>query len=246
MIPIHNESDSPENYEHWELMVPELSSRSVLYQIHPIGIGTAETECLTSYLARLANAHHLPVGQLLIWQLIPMINDGRTESGRLLNYFTLTKMCPANGADTLALDLIGAIERLTLTTGIAPTTFVLWSNVVSRRELLRPVRVWCPRCYTHQVTEGSPLYDPLLWTVIPVRVCPRHQIPLQEKCPACRKRIRPVLNLYLPGFCPYCHCWLGALGREPTTDERTAIIDDLDYELWAADGIGRIIAASPT
>jgi AraC-like DNA-binding protein len=246
MRPIHNQSASPENYQHWELMVPELSPRSVLYQIRPIGIGTTETECLTSYLARLANAHHLPVGQLLRWQLIPMINDGRTESGRLLNCFTLFKMCSANGADALALDLVGAIERLTLIKGISPTTFVIWSNVLSRRELLRPFRAWCPCCYAHQATEEGPLYDPLLWTVIPVKVCPRHQIPLQETCPACKKRIQPVLNLYLPGFCSYCHCWLGKLDREPATDEGVAVIEDLDYELWAADNIGKIIAASPT
>lgn len=246
MIPNYTEYDESEIYEHWELMTPDLSPRSVLYQIHPVGIGTAETECLTSYLARLANSHHLPLRQLLMRRIIPLVNEGRTTSGRPFNFFTLSKMGSANGADTLALDLIDAVERLTLVPGIAPTTFVLWSNVISRRELLRPFRAWCPHCYAHQATEGGPLYDPLLWTLIPVKICPRHRSPLQEKCLVCGKRVQPVLNLYLPGFCSYCHNWLGASDQESVTDNGKVIVDDLDYELWVANSIGRIVAASPT
>ncbi|MCI0392574.1 MAG: TniQ family protein [Acidobacteria bacterium] len=136
----HKESSPPESYEHWELALPELSPRSTLYQIQPIGIGTAETECLTSYLARLADAQHLPVGDLILRFFLPMMSSERAGADKPLNSFRLTKMISANGADALATDLTSLAERLTLTTGIAPTTFVLWNDVVPRLELLRHYR----------------------------------------------------------------------------------------------------------
>lgn len=231
----------PENYEHWELALPELLPRSALYQIRPIGIGTPETECLTSFLARLANAHHLAVGDLILRRYLPTMRAERSGTERPLNSFRLTKMLCANGADTLAMELISLTERLTLTTGIAPTTFVLWNDVVSRLELLRHFRAWCAECYTEQAARGGPLYDPLLWAVLPVKVCSRHRRPLSENCPNCKKRIWPVLKHYLPGSCPYCCTWFGA----QKSDVPAAAIDDLEYEVWSTDNIGAIIAASP-
>lgn len=245
MTRTHREYNLPDDYEHWELTMPPLSPRSVLYQIQPIGIGTAETECLTSYLARLANAHHLAAGHLIIRHFLPILGSERLGTDRPLNSFRLTKMCSANGADAFAIDLIGLTERLTLSTGIAPTTLVLWSDVVSRLELLRDFRAWRPNCYAEQAAGGGAPYDLLLWMILPVKVCPRHRRPLTESCPDCKRRIWPVLSQYLPGFCPYCRVWLGDRDKKPASVVTTSVINDLDYELWVANHIGAVIAASP-
>ena len=41
------------------------STRSVLYNILPIGMGTMEVESLTSYIARIADAHGVATGTLI-------------------------------------------------------------------------------------------------------------------------------------------------------------------------------------
>lgn len=238
-------SDQPDEYEHWDLRLPDLPPRSVLYQIRPAGIGTPETECLTSYLARLANTHHVTVGSLLLCYVLPYLRDMPTESERGPLDSLLIAMRAANGADTLAARLVGAVEQLTLTTGAQWTTLIVWGEVFSRRNLQRRFRAWCRDCYMEQSVGGGPLYDHLIWVVAPVKVCVRHQCLLTEKCPECQKRLWPVQSRYLPGFCSYCQAWLGATGEQAVLEGDGAIIGDLNYELWAAEQIGGMIAASP-
>jgi TniQ len=229
------------NYEHWELGLPELPPRSSLYQIYPIGIGTAGSECLTSYLARLANAHYLSVGDLLIKYFLPMMRGQRAPDNKPIKSRVLKKMSSANGASALASHLVGLTERLTLLTGLLLTTFIPWRDVVSRVELQRRIRAWCSVCYADQAAGSGVPYDPLLWTVLPVKICPVHQRSLTENCPKCKKWAYPVLTHYLPGSCPHCNAWLGA----QKTEAKSALSGDLEYELWVADNIGAIIAASP-
>jgi hypothetical protein len=138
-----HQSDQPDEYEHWDLRLPDVPPRSLLYQIRPIGIGTPETECLTSYLARLANAHHLTIGSLLLCYLLPHMRKMRTESERGLLDSLLLGMHAANGADTRAAKLVRVVEELTLTTGARWTTLIVWGEVFSRQWLLRRFRAWC-------------------------------------------------------------------------------------------------------
>lgn len=238
---IHNRQDLPEGYEHWELALPEFSPRSALYQIRPIGIGTPETECLTSLLARLAAAHHLALGDLILRYFLPIMRNERAEAGRPLNHFELNRMSYVNSAGALAAEIVSLSERLTFLPEIASTSLVRWKEFVSRHELLRHYRAWCADCYNEQVAMGGAVYDLLLWVVLPVKVCSRHRRPLNENCPNCQKRIRPTLKYYRPGSCPYCRTFLGA----QKSDVTTAAIDDSGYELWVADNIGALIAASP-
>jgi transcriptional regulator with XRE-family HTH domain len=243
---INNKHDSPESYEHWELALPEIPPRSALYQIRPIGIGTAETECFTSYLARLARAHNLSLGALSIRYLFPLVIAKRAESGVSFTRLKLLQLSSANGADTFANDLLPIVERLTFVTGIVPSTFIKWADVVSRLELLRHYRAWCSDCYAEWGAGGNTLYDPLLWAVRPVKVCPRHQRFLAEHCPRCQRRSWPGLSYYLPGFCSQCRAWLGRQDHQPVAEALLTADIDLNYEQWAADNIGSLIAASAT
>lgn len=243
---INNKHDLPERYDHWELALPELPPRSALYQIRPIGIGTAETECFTSYLARLARAHNLSLGALSIRYLFPLMIAKRAESGVSFTRLKLLQLSSANGADTFANDLLPIVERLTLVTGIVPSTFIKWADLVPRLELLRHYRAWCSDCYAEWGAGGNTIYDPLLWTVRPVKVCPRHQRFLTEHCPRCQRRCWPGLSYYLPGFCSHCRAWLGRQGHQPVAEAEALLTADIDlnYEQWVADNIGSLVAAS--
>lgn len=234
--------EQPEEYEHWDLRLPELPPRSTFYQMRPIGVGTPETECLTSYLARLAHAHHLAVGTFLQGYLIPYLKERCADSARRLQGFLLARTAPANGADALAAELVEVIELLTLTTGAQWTTLLCWGETCSRLGLLRHFRAWCANCYTEQ---DEALYDPLLWMVGVVKVCPRHGRLLTEICRNCHQRLRLVQHRYLPGFCSACGTWLGASRARPAADESDDALQDRHYELWAAEQIGKLIAAAP-
>jgi hypothetical protein len=60
---VNNESLSI--YESWNIEMPSVSTRSRLYNLEPIGMGTGRAESLTSYMARLAAAHSLTPAVLL-------------------------------------------------------------------------------------------------------------------------------------------------------------------------------------
>lgn len=224
----------PESYEHWDLNLPELPARSVLYQIRPIGIGTAETESLASYLARLANAHHTRTIDFTMRYLFPMTKI--VQPG----------LSSANGVSVVANELVDVIERLTLGAGIRPTTFVLWANVIQHAKLLKDSCAWCAECYADQAAADGPIYDHLRWSAGPVKICLRHDCALTESCPTCKRRIPAALRSYLPGFCLYCHSWMGRQEAKSASSAMEGVNDDRSYELWAAEQIGNIIAVSPT
>ena len=56
----------PPTLEAWDLVVPSLTARSRLYSLAPIGIGTAFVESLSGYVERLAAAHAVSAGSLLL------------------------------------------------------------------------------------------------------------------------------------------------------------------------------------
>ena len=52
-------------YGVWEAQVVELPERSRFYSLSPVGIGTPQVESLSGYIARLAEAHVLSVGDMV-------------------------------------------------------------------------------------------------------------------------------------------------------------------------------------
>ncbi len=52
-------------FDSWDCVSQPLPPRSQLYALEPIGIGTAIVESLSGYVARLADAHSLSVGDIV-------------------------------------------------------------------------------------------------------------------------------------------------------------------------------------
>ncbi len=229
------ENNLPETYGAWNVKAPEIAPRSALYQVRPIGIGAPETESMTSYLARLAQTHYLSIGDLLKRFVIPVMSVTKGEPAQKFYMFSIHT---GNGTDSFASVLVKTLEQLTLIEGIAPTTLVLWRNVIAQRELLRSHRAWCADCYAEQHDQGGPIYDHLLWTIALIKVCPRHQRRLMENCPDCGKRIWLMVCRSVPGFCPYCKSWLGAVVKQSAAD-------DLTSELRTAGEILDLITTAP-
>ena len=69
-------------FESWDCTPPALPPRSRLYGLDPVGIGTPFVESLSGYVARLADAHAVSVGDMVGRELVafaskPLISFGR-------------------------------------------------------------------------------------------------------------------------------------------------------------------------
>jgi TniQ len=62
---LDNWGQMPPSFEAWSLAIPTVPPRSQLYSLEPIGVGTSLVESLTGYIARLAEAHSVSVGDLV-------------------------------------------------------------------------------------------------------------------------------------------------------------------------------------
>src|SRR5260370_32199316 len=65
-------------YEQWQLTLPSLPAPSVLYALAPVGSGTPLVESMTSYIARLAEAHCVFPGVLMRHLVVPFAESHLT------------------------------------------------------------------------------------------------------------------------------------------------------------------------
>lgn len=237
-------------YEPWDLPPPVVPPRSALYSLEPIGIGTPFAESLTGYIARLACAHAVSVADLVKLKLIgattkspPLCPQGGTPhwtSRHGFNPMGYTLNCLTDTSRKW----IEALEASTLRRDLSALTLLPFAGEVTQPFLLRWVRAWCPHCYGERREANSGTYDPLLWALRVVTVCPRHQQPLVTTCPHCGRTQHPLAAHSYPGFCSRCRCWLGlqqgANGADGATRQEV-----VEYQLWVANAMGGFLAAAP-
>jgi hypothetical protein len=75
-------ADSFYAYDAWDIAPPGIPPRSRLFHLKPLGIGTAQTESCTSYIARLAAEHHTSAGSLFTHELAPASNKPYLPSSK--------------------------------------------------------------------------------------------------------------------------------------------------------------------
>src|ERR1051326_781774 len=104
-------------YESWDLTKPRTSSRSSLYHLEPIGLGTPRVESLSSYIERLVAAHLLTTRSLFTQVIGPASNKAYLSSQNP-TYDAWNSFLPAtralNGIGKVAHDSVSVLESLTL------------------------------------------------------------------------------------------------------------------------------------
>lgn len=237
-------------YNLWDLSPPVVPPRSRLYSLEPIGIGTAFVESLTGYIARLAEAHAVSVGDLVGRELSrrmakgPLVIPRRKRPHRTSAHRFYVMSNTLNGVVESSRKWIDTLERATLRQGLSALTLSPLEGVVDDRRLLRPVRAWCPNCYEERRRANSTVYDSLLWAVKVVTVCPRHQEPLEDTCPHCGRWQHPLAAYSRPGYCSRCRRWLG-LHKGANGADGESRQGQADYQLWVANAVGELLAAAP-
>lgn len=239
-------------YENWSLTPPAVSQPSRLFSLEPVGIGTPFSESLTSYIARLAQVHHVSVAALYSLEIRKLVckthQSSRTRDTKVLripdgDLPLLT--WGANGTGKTARDLIRAIEDLTLRNDISFLTMKPWSDVVSKSGLLRRTQAACLSCYEEWRTQGTVVYDPLLWALKPVRVCPKHLRPLAQQCRFCYRPLAPLASHSFPGHCYNCGEWLGTFVSDELSQSQPLAEAEWNQAVWMANAAGELIAAAP-
>jgi len=223
-------------YDSWDLSYPSIPTRSRLFPLEPIGIGTPYVEGLTSYLTRLAEVHTVHLSILAskeIKPVIPKIYKSKDLFG--IKHHTGS----VNGTGTIATDVVQALEKLTMREDLISLTLLRWSHVFPQRQLNRHVKAWCPACYQNWYSNNQTIYEPLIWSFQTVNICLKHKISLQTYCPNCLCELPPLANSSRIGYCSNCEQWLG---KEIPTD--TFILEKEKWQVWIINNLGSILATS--
>jgi TniQ len=226
----------PLRLEAWNLAVPSLTARSRLYSLAPIGIGTAFVESLSGYVERLAGAHAVSAGSLIGRELFARPSGIKPINMGLVSY-------AINGVGGGAKRWVQALETVTSRPDLRYLTLLPFERLFPKPFIFRPVRAWCPPCYQLMATQGGPAYEPLLWCLKLVEVCPRHHRFLTDKCPHCLRSLRPLTAASRPGFCSRCGLWLGSTINQTVSPARDAA--PTEYQRWLAESIGELLASVP-
>ena len=236
--------------ELWDLHSFAIPPRSRLYHLEPIGVETPYVESLTGYVTRLAEAHCVPTGVLIINEVAPLIKEGypfepkRQEISSVFggDRFATRKL---NGTQLMAAALVQALETLTTRSDLRYLTMRTWVEVVPKKGLLKRVRAWCSSCYEEWRATGQVIYEPLIWALDLVTLCPCHHHLLQTCCPHCYKQLPQLAWCSRPGYCSKCGEWLGVSLQAETSNSEVLSKDEFDRQLWVIDQIGELIATAP-
>jgi transcriptional regulator with XRE-family HTH domain len=230
-----------DTYEEWNLTLPPIPERSVLFSLEPIGVGTPWVESLTSYIARLAAAHAVFPGVLMNKLLEPLV-QGRHAGILHISEGKKTNLLNATGLRaTLAVQFL---ETLTMRQDLRHLTLLAWSEILCLRGLVCATRAWCQECYEHWREHGEIIFDPLLWAIQEVTTCALHQIPLCQQCPNpdCARPLPALCWRSRPGYCAYCQEWLGRPSGTTVMSDPAQVA----RQRWIIMNMGALLALSPT
>lgn len=176
--------------------------RSVLYNLAP-----RPGESLTSYLAYLAGLYVVPPRAVVSLLIKPFLRREITSAWPYSFECTFfSRTYALNGMDAAAGNLVSALERLTGRNDLRACTMLPFAGLLSDIGLMRRHRAWCPACL------GEPHgkeHEELSWALAAIKVCHRHGLLLQTRCPHCGRKSPVLSSNARPGHCQRCDGWLG-------------------------------------
>jgi TniQ protein len=236
----------PLEYECWDLPIKQSPVASRLYSLRPEGIGTPFVESLTSYITRLAEAHSVTTGTLVMREVLPKVRRTRgafagqpPPTARQPWIFLGTHIL--NGLGECPPEWVKVIENLTGCSALHLLTVLPWTGLLDNVGLLRTSLAWCAACLEDQRTSGSVIHERLLWTLKAVSVCPWHRRPLDQLCHHCGRWLYPFSGNSRPGYCSRCQKWLG---QRFNADDACEDEPELAEQIWTAEAIAAMVAAN--
>ncbi len=226
-----------------------IPARSRLYCLEPIGVGTSRVESLAGYITRLAEAHCVSASTLVVREILPLLDRPYLSNPSHHNLASISKHSSClNGTLVWASDWVKVLELLTKCNDLRFLTLLPWASILPVRGLLRGTRAWCPDCYEDWRKAGQTVYEPLLWALEVVSVCPEHQKRLQLRCPHdnCQHLLPMLDSLSRPGYCSSCGRWLGSMTEGDQMEQELYTEGESEWSVWVCQSVGELLVAMPT
>jgi hypothetical protein len=195
--------------EHWDLTPIITPPRTRLYRLQTLGAGTGWVESLTSYIARLAQAHCLPPCVLFNREIMPQFRRIAQRPSIQTGYRGGYWKASINGNNGSAELMVHTLEALTQAKHLRQSTLLSCGDSLAKRPLIRRKQVWCSACFQEWHEANAPLYLPLMWSLIDLNLCPTHRVRLTEHCPICKSTQISLASSMPVGVCQSCKTWLG-------------------------------------
>jgi AraC-like DNA-binding protein len=232
-------------FDSWTLSRSPLPPRSLLYALEPIGVGTAFVESLNSYVARLAEAHSVSVGDLvgLVLSDVPNLKGAllppAAKAGRRGGHGFRVCSYTVNGVTDRAITWAHALEVATSRHDLQYLTLLPFRRALPDH-LFHRHRAWCSLCYEQWRLNSQTVYEPLLWAIKTSSHCLIHQRPLRHDCPHCGRLLNPLGVFARSGHCERCGGWLGVshAGRDQSSPVE-------ENQTWTCTQIGGLLELLP-
>lgn len=176
--------------------------RSTLARLVPVGLDSPYRESLSSYVLRLAHAHHLSPHILCKEIIFPVAFADGKDVPR--SYIGVRELRRLNGAGVGAQSWVDAVAKITGQSSLRELTLVPYASVLSPYGLLANRAKWCPLCVAED-TSSYGGYSQLLWEFADVAACPRHGVRLHDTCECGEhENVGPYAIKRLPNICASC------------------------------------------
>ncbi|PED07904.1 TniQ family protein [Bacillus pseudomycoides] len=209
------------------------SKRTEFYGIYPIGLGTDRTEGMVSYLNRLAYAHNVKVNELASYIIMrhPHASVTPNAAHHPIRRNNMSKMMGV---------IAESLEELNMMSNLKSMTMLPWRNFISNTNLFSTYKRWCPICLEECKDTGIEIYEPLIWGLDILDICPIHRVNLHPQCLNKECTTYQCLDgeALIIGNCLRCHQRFGV-----KKDIYIKVIkkDYKQWNLWVANNIAEMI-----
>lgn len=192
-----------QTYECWSSGFLSIPPRSYVYSPKPFEIRNEWVESFANYVTRLMKSHLLSpddfIGALAMNDecAATLLSNRKLDGWR--NW--------VNGQGRRSRALLNAVSLATKRNDLNLLTCLPFESILQIH--CRGSVAYCPACYEEWRLAGKPLYEPLIWAINAVTMCPRHQLPLLHSCLHCGHKVWPLTMGFCSGFCSNCQNWLG-------------------------------------
>ena len=148
-----------------------------------------------------------------------------------------------NGLGSAATVWSTVLEQLTRSSHLHLLTSPWWLGNFPNQRHLRVSPAWCPACYTEWREQGLPIYQPLLWMLLVMCICPKHKRPLVDRCPHCQAKQTVIVSHSIhAGECTKCARWLGT---EPDSSPELMLDNEtVNWQQWVVHVLGELRAGN--
>lgn len=205
----------------WPAVAGDIKNRwTVLPPLKLRGVGTSLVESVPSYVARMLWTTGVPLNHLTAYvarHALPGSGSART-------------FMRSEALNAIAISRIDELEVLSGEKHLRCGSLWALSEIVSYNTSAygEYKRRWCPRCYEDWDSNS---YEPLVWRLDLLGVCPRHQCRMECTCPKCGEFQRDTYQQELRRICSACGTSLSAGATWPKLPVFAQWIDEQIMQL---------------